>query len=107
MILSSFLSRQIEDDSNLHEIIPMSFNIWKILEESYHIVADTYKVPTRTQAKAQVNAPAAANTQPVAPTAVPKMVKLSIKTEKEKDSPTTSKMHCSASRSPNCPAAKC
>ena len=27
MILSDFLSRQIEDDSNLHEIIPISFNI--------------------------------------------------------------------------------
>ena len=29
-ILSDFLSRQIEDDSNLHEIIPISFNIWEI-----------------------------------------------------------------------------
>ena len=29
MILSDFLSRQIEDDSNPHEIIPISFNIWK------------------------------------------------------------------------------
>ena len=27
MILSDFLSRQIEDDSNSHEIIPISFNI--------------------------------------------------------------------------------
>ena len=27
MILSNFLSRQIEDDSSLHEIIPISFNI--------------------------------------------------------------------------------
>ena len=27
MILSDFLSRQIEDDSNPHEIIPISFNI--------------------------------------------------------------------------------
>ena len=31
MILSDFLSRQIEDDNNLHEIIPISFNIWEIL----------------------------------------------------------------------------
>ena len=31
MILSDFLSRQIEDDSNPHEIIPISFNIWEIL----------------------------------------------------------------------------
>ena len=36
MILSDFLSRQIEDDSNLHEIIPISFNIWEILQENYH-----------------------------------------------------------------------
>ena len=31
MILSDFLSRLIEDDSNLHEIIPISFNIWDVL----------------------------------------------------------------------------
>ena len=36
MILSDFLSRQIEDDSNPHEIIPISFNTWKILQENYH-----------------------------------------------------------------------
>ena len=38
MIQSDFLSRQIEDDSNLHEIIPISFNIWEILQENYHHV---------------------------------------------------------------------
>ena len=58
MILSDFLSRQIEDDSNPHEIIPISFNIWEILQENYHnIVSDTYKVQMRAQAKAQANAP--------------------------------------------------
>ena len=36
MILSDFLSRQIEDDSNPHKIIPISFNIWEILQENYH-----------------------------------------------------------------------
>ena len=57
MILSDFLSRQIEDDSNPHEIIPISFNIQEILQENYHkIVSDTYKVQTRAQAKAQANA---------------------------------------------------
>ena len=67
MILSDFLSRQIEDDSNLHEIIPISFNIWEILQENYHnIVSDTYKVQMRAQAKAQANAPTVVNTQPVA-----------------------------------------
>ena len=35
MILSDFLSRQTEDDSNPHEIIPLSFNIRKILQENY------------------------------------------------------------------------
>ena len=54
MILSDFLSRQIEDDSNLHEIIPISFNIREILQENYHnIVSDTYKLQMRAQAKAQ------------------------------------------------------
>ena len=63
MILSNFLSRQIEDDGNLHEIIPISFNIWEILQESYHImVTDTYNVQTRAQAKAQANAPTAVDT---------------------------------------------
>ena len=48
MILSDFLSRHIEDDSNLHEIIPISFNIQEILQENYHnMVTDTYKVQTR------------------------------------------------------------
>ena len=86
MILSDFLSRQVEDDSNLHEIIPISFNIWKILQENYHnIVSDTYKVQTRAQAKAQANAPIVVNTQLVAQKAAPKIVKLPIKTEKKKD----------------------
>ena len=58
IILSDFLSRQIEDDTNLHEIIPISFNIWEILQESYHNMAtDTYKVQTRAQAKAQLMPP--------------------------------------------------
>ena len=57
MILSDFLSRQIEDDSDPYEIIPISFNIREILQESYHnIIKDTYMVQTRSQAKAQTNA---------------------------------------------------
>ena len=48
MILSDFLSRQIEDDSNLHEIIPISFNIWEILQDNYHqLTTDTYNMQTR------------------------------------------------------------
>ena len=57
-ILSDFLSQQIEGNSNPHEFIPISFNIWEILQESYHsMVMDTYNVQTRAQAKAQANAP--------------------------------------------------
>ena len=89
MILSDFLSRQIEDDSNLHEIIPISFNIREILQENYHsIVSDTYMVQTRAQAKAETNAPTVLSTQPVAHKTTPKIAKIPIKTEKEKDSKT-------------------
>ena len=67
MILSDFLSRQIEDDTNLHEIIPISFNIMQILQENYHnIISDTYKGKTRAQAKAQADALIMSSTQTVA-----------------------------------------
>ena len=66
MILSDFLSRQIKDDSDPHEIIPISFNIREILKENYqNIVKDTYMVQTRSQAKAQAKAPAVQSTKPV------------------------------------------
>ena len=62
MILSDFLSRQIEDDSNPHEIIPISFNIWEILQDNYHqLTTDTYNMQTRAQAKAQANTPTMPN----------------------------------------------
>ena len=65
MILSDFLSRQIEDDSNLHDIISISFNIWEILQENYHnITANTYNMQRKAQVKAQANAPTMPNTQP-------------------------------------------
>ena len=52
MILSDFLSRQIEDDSNLHEIIPISFNIQDVLQDNYHqLTTDIYSMQTRAQAK--------------------------------------------------------
>ena len=54
MILSDFLLMQIEDDSNLHEIIPISFNIKEILKKNYqNMVKDIYMVQTRSQAKVQ------------------------------------------------------
>ena len=36
MILSDFLSRQIHDDSNPHDIIPISFNMHNTLHERYY-----------------------------------------------------------------------
>ena len=36
MVLSDFLSRQNNDDSNPHEIIPISFNMHKVLQENYY-----------------------------------------------------------------------
>ena len=38
MILSDFLSRQKHDDSNPHEIIPISLNMHNILHERYYSV---------------------------------------------------------------------
>ena len=64
MILSDFLSRQIKDDSNLHEIIPISFNIQEILQDNYHqLTTDTCNVQTRAQAKAQANTTTMPDTQ--------------------------------------------
>ena len=84
MILSDFLSRQIEDDSDPHEIIPISFNIREILQENYHnIIKDTYMVQTRSQAKAQTNAPAVQSTKPVTQKATPKIARIPIKAEKD------------------------
>ena len=59
MILSDFLSRQLGDDSDLHQIILISFNIKEILKENYqNMVNNTYMVQTRSQAKAKAaNAP--------------------------------------------------
>ena len=89
MILSDFLSRQIEDDSDLHEIIPISFNIREILQDNYHsIIKDTYMVQTRSQTKAQTNIPAIQSTKQVMQKATSKIARIPIKAEKEKDSKT-------------------
>ena len=54
MILSVFLSRQMHDDSNLHEIIPMSFNMYNTLYETWYRIEmkDKYLVQTCLQTKA-------------------------------------------------------
>ena len=41
MILSDFLSSQTQDESDLHDIILISFNMYKILYENY------YKIKTK------------------------------------------------------------
>ena len=53
MILSDFLSRQMHDDSNPHEIIPISFNMYKSLYETYYSIEteEQYLVQTRLQTK--------------------------------------------------------
>ena len=38
MILSDLLSRQKHDNSNAHEIIPVSFNMQGVLQDNYHNV---------------------------------------------------------------------
>ena len=48
MVLSDFLSRQNNNDSNPHEIIPISFNMHKVLQENYYKI-DSYLVQTRSQ----------------------------------------------------------
>ena len=49
MVVSDFLSRQ-NNNSNPHEIIPISFNMHKVLQENYYNI-DSYLVQTRTQAR--------------------------------------------------------
>ena len=50
MILSVFLSRQKNDDSNPHEIIPISFNMCKILDDNYYDI-EKYLIQTRSQTR--------------------------------------------------------
>ena len=50
MVLSDFLSRQTNDDSNPHKIIPISFNMYKVLQESYY-KTDSYLGQRRLQAR--------------------------------------------------------
>ena len=52
-ILSNFLSRQRQDDSNPHDIILISFNVYSILQEKYYNIGNSakYLVQTWSQAK--------------------------------------------------------
>ena len=55
MTLSNFLSRQKHDESNPHEIIPISFNMQNVLKSRYYNISEKeqgkYLVQTRSQAK--------------------------------------------------------
>ena len=50
MVLSDFLSRWNNDNSNPHDVIPISFNMHKILHKNYYNV-DSYLVQTRSEVK--------------------------------------------------------
>ena len=58
IILSDFLSRQRHDNSNPHEIIPISLNMQSILQSKYYNIGKEkvgkYLVQTRSQAKSSV-----------------------------------------------------
>ena len=55
MILSDFLLQQKNDDSNPHEIIPISFNMYQVLENKFYLgnnsYEDKYLIQMRSQAK--------------------------------------------------------
>ena len=53
MVLSDFLSRQNHDDSNPHEIIPNSFNMYRVLHNNYYKMGnmENYLVQTLSQTK--------------------------------------------------------
>ena len=51
MVLSDFLSRHHGDNSNPHEIIPISSNMGKILQQNYQSYTNTFLVQTRSQSK--------------------------------------------------------
>ena len=52
MVLSDFLSRQLGDKSDPHQIIPISFNVKEILKGNYQDnVEATFMVQTRSQSR--------------------------------------------------------
>ena len=54
MVLSDFLSRQNNDNSNPHEIIPISFNMHQVLHENYDNT-ENYLLQMRSQARSSGN----------------------------------------------------
>ena len=62
MVLSDFLSRQKTDDSNPHELIPISFSLRDKVSDYFYCIdnesnlprKDKYLVQTRSQVRLQV-----------------------------------------------------
>ena len=52
MVLSDILSRQNNDNSNPHEIIPISFNMYQVLQEKYY---NTEKLPSANKIPSQIS----------------------------------------------------
>ena len=42
MILSDFLSQQKNDNNNPNEIIPISFDVYQVLEDKFYSCTDKY-----------------------------------------------------------------
>ena len=51
MILDDFLSRQIHNDSNPCEIIPISFDMYKALHETYYSIETKEQCLVQTQSQ--------------------------------------------------------
>ena len=51
MILSDFLSRQKHDDSNTHDVIPISFHMHSVLFEKYYNLGLMHKYLVHTQSQ--------------------------------------------------------
>ena len=54
MILSDFLSQQKNDDSSSNKIIPISFDMYQVLEDNFYLenfCTDKYLIQTQSQAK--------------------------------------------------------
>ena len=91
MVLSDFLSRQHRDNSNPHEIIPISFNMGKIPQQNYQNYTKTFMVQTRSQSKAK-NAKASNTHSGMTPTPIGKPQK-EMKLIIIDDEPTTDDLH--------------
>ena len=51
MVLSDLLSRQKHDNSDLYEIIPISFNMYNALHETYYRIEPQYRYLVRQDHK--------------------------------------------------------